>query len=71
MATLPSDARPKPAAHSQFPRSASDVKIEYAWGGTLAITIEGLPFLAGVAPNILSARLFRPRVRQRRSTQAS
>ncbi len=32
-----------------------DVKIDYAWGGTLAITMKRLPFLARVAPNILSA----------------
>jgi len=32
-----------------------DVRIDYAWGGTLAITIKRLPYLARVAPNILSA----------------
>jgi len=32
-----------------------DVKIDYAWGGTLAITMKRLPYLARVAPNILSA----------------
>ena len=32
-----------------------DVKIEYAWGGTLAITMKRLPYLARVAPNVLSA----------------
>ena len=32
-----------------------DVKIDYAWGGTLAITMKRLPHLARVAPNILSA----------------
>ena len=32
-----------------------DVKIEYAWGGTLAITMKRLPYLARVAPNMLSA----------------
>ncbi|MDW4499636.1 FAD-binding oxidoreductase [Sulfitobacter sp. D35] len=32
-----------------------DVKIDYAWGGTLAITIKRFPYLARVAPNVLSA----------------
>ena len=32
-----------------------DVKIDYAWGGTLAITMKRLPYLARLAPNILSA----------------
>ncbi|OWU82355.1 oxidoreductase [Oceanicola sp. 22II-s10i] len=32
-----------------------DVKIDYAWGGTLAITMKRLPQFARVAPNILSA----------------
>lgn len=32
-----------------------DVKIDYAWGGTLAITMKRLPYLARVAPNVLSA----------------
>ena len=32
-----------------------DVPIDYAWGGTLAITMRRLPYLARVAPNILSA----------------
>ncbi|AXI48941.1 FAD-dependent oxidoreductase [Sulfitobacter sp. SK012] len=32
-----------------------DVKIDYAWGGTLAITLKRLPYFARVAPNILSA----------------
>lgn len=32
-----------------------DVKIDYAWGGTLAITIKRMPYLARVQPNILSA----------------
>lgn len=37
-----------------FPQ-LKDVKIDYAWGGTLAITMNRLPFMARVAPNILSA----------------
>ena len=32
-----------------------DVRIDYAWGGTLAITMKRLPYLARVTPNILSA----------------
>ncbi|MHA6262695.1 NAD(P)/FAD-dependent oxidoreductase [Arenibacterium sp. CAU 1754] len=32
-----------------------DVQIDYAWGGTLAITMKRMPFLARLAPNILSA----------------
>lgn len=32
-----------------------DVKIDYAWGGTLAITMRRLPYLARVEPNILTA----------------
>ena len=32
-----------------------DVKIDYAWGGTLGITMKRLPYVARVAPNVLSA----------------
>lgn len=32
-----------------------DIKFDYAWGGTLAITMKRLPYVARVAPNILSA----------------
>ena len=32
-----------------------DVKIDYAWGGTLGITLKRLPYVARVAPNVLSA----------------
>lgn len=32
-----------------------DIPIDYAWGGTLAITLRRMPYLARVAPNILSA----------------
>ncbi|MEM6373034.1 MAG: FAD-binding oxidoreductase [Pseudomonadota bacterium] len=32
-----------------------DVPIDYAWGGTLGITMKRLPYLARIAPNILSA----------------
>ncbi|WP_174232038.1 FAD-binding oxidoreductase [Roseovarius sp. EL26] len=32
-----------------------DVKIDYAWGGTLAITMKRMPYLARIQPNILSA----------------
>lgn len=33
----------------------ADVKIDYAWGGTLAITMSRLPCFLRVAPNVLSA----------------
>ncbi|MGK7653482.1 NAD(P)/FAD-dependent oxidoreductase [Roseovarius sp. B08] len=32
-----------------------DVRIDHAWGGTLAITMKRMPYLARVAPNVLSA----------------
>ncbi|MFK7939427.1 MAG: NAD(P)/FAD-dependent oxidoreductase [Roseovarius sp.] len=32
-----------------------DVKIDYSWGGTLAITMRRMPYLVRVTPNILSA----------------
>jgi len=32
-----------------------DVKIDYGWGGTLAITLNRLPYLDRLAPNILTA----------------
>jgi gamma-glutamylputrescine oxidase len=32
-----------------------DVQIDYAWGGTLAITLRRMPYVARLAPNILSA----------------
>ncbi|MBV1896723.1 MAG: FAD-binding oxidoreductase [Rhodobacteraceae bacterium] len=37
-----------------FPHLA-DVRIDYAWGGTLGITMNRMPYLARLAPNILSA----------------
>jgi gamma-glutamylputrescine oxidase len=37
-----------------FPHLAN-VRLDHAWGGTLAITMKRLPYLARVAPNILSA----------------
>lgn len=37
-----------------FPQLA-DAKIDYAWGGTLGITMQRMPYLARVAPNILNA----------------
>ena len=37
-----------------FPHLA-DVKIDYAWGGTLGITMKRMPYLARLAPNVLSA----------------
>ena len=32
-----------------------DVRLDYAWGGTLGITMKRLPFFTRLAPNILSA----------------
>lgn len=32
-----------------------DVRIDYAWGGTLGITMKRMPYVARLAPNILSA----------------
>ena len=37
-----------------FPQLAG-VKIDHAWGGTLGITMKRFPYLARVAPNVLSA----------------
>lgn len=37
-----------------YPQLA-DVKVDYAWGGTLAITMSRMPHFVRVAPNILSA----------------
>ncbi|MFP4327184.1 MAG: NAD(P)/FAD-dependent oxidoreductase [Paracoccaceae bacterium] len=37
-----------------FPHLA-DVRIDHAWGGTLAITMRRLPYLVRLGPNILSA----------------
>ena len=54
--SFPSDlaAKARKPMGQVFP-ALRDVKIDYAWGGTLAITMKRLPFLARVAPNILSA----------------
>ena len=43
----------KPMLHI-FPH-LKDARIDYAWGGTLAITMKRMPFLARIEPNILSA----------------
>ncbi|WP_417605458.1 NAD(P)/FAD-dependent oxidoreductase [Primorskyibacter flagellatus] len=43
----------KPMEQS-FPQ-LKGVRIDHAWGGTLAITMRRMPYLARVAPNILSA----------------
>ena len=37
-----------------FPQ-LKDVRADYAWGGTLAITMQRLPYFARLAPNILNA----------------
>lgn len=49
---IPAKVR-KPMSHI-FPH-LRDVKIDYAWGGTLGITMKRMPYLARVTPNILSA----------------
>ncbi|MBV7408856.1 MULTISPECIES: FAD-binding oxidoreductase [Roseobacteraceae] len=53
---FPSDIAAKVRAPMSeiFPHLA-DVPIDYAWGGTLAITMKRLPYLARLAPNVLSA----------------
>lgn len=40
--------------HIVFPH-LKDVRVDYAWGGTLGITMKRFPYLARVAPNVLSA----------------
>ena len=40
--------------HAVFPH-LKDVRIDYAWGGTLGITMKRFPYLARLAPGILSA----------------
>ncbi|MCC1493688.1 FAD-binding oxidoreductase [Cognatishimia sp. F0-27] len=37
-----------------FP-ALKDVRLDYAWGGTLAITMARMPYLARIGPNVLSA----------------
>lgn len=37
-----------------FP-ALEDVRIDHAWGGTLAITMKRLPYLARLAPNVVTA----------------
>ena len=40
--------------HQIFPH-LRDVRVDYAWGGTLGITMKRMPYLARLAPNVLSA----------------
>jgi gamma-glutamylputrescine oxidase len=40
-----------------FPQ-LSDVAIDYAWGGTLSVTVNRLPYLARLKPNVYSAAGF-------------
>ncbi len=40
--------------HQIFPH-LRNVRVDYAWGGTLGITMKRMPYLARLAPNILSA----------------
>ena len=53
---FPSDiaATVRKPMHQIFPH-LTDVKIDYAWGGTLGITMKRMPYLARLAPNILTA----------------
>ncbi|MEL6464034.1 MAG: FAD-binding oxidoreductase [Pseudomonadota bacterium] len=53
---FPSDiaAKVRKPMHEIFPHLRG-VGIDYAWGGTLAITMKRLPYLARLAPNMLSA----------------
>lgn len=53
---FPSDIAAKVRAPMSvvFPH-LKDVKIDYAWGGTLGITVKRMPYLARVGRNILSA----------------
>jgi gamma-glutamylputrescine oxidase len=53
---FPSDiaAKVRKPMSTVFPQ-LKDVKIDYAWGGTLAITMKRLPYLARPGPNIVSA----------------
>lgn len=53
---FPSDIAAKVRAPMSvvFPQ-LKDIRIDYAWGGTLAITLKRLPYLARVSKNILSA----------------
>ncbi|MBQ4826931.1 FAD-binding oxidoreductase [Leisingera sp. HS039] len=37
-----------------FPHT-KDVRVDYAWGGTLGITMKRMPYLARLAPNVLTA----------------
>lgn len=32
-----------------------DIRVDYAWGGTLAITMKRMPYLVRLAPNVMSA----------------
>jgi gamma-glutamylputrescine oxidase len=47
----------RPRLLAIFPQLA-DVPVEYAWGGTLAITVDRLPAFQRLAPNVLSAAGF-------------
>ena len=53
-AARPRRLRPPPPAHGSIPQLA-DVAIDYAWGGTLAITLKRLPFIRRVRPGVYAA----------------
>ena len=44
----------RPNLLSVFPQLC-DTRLDYGWGGTLAITVKRMPYLARLAPNVLSA----------------
>ncbi|MEM6620114.1 MAG: FAD-binding oxidoreductase, partial [Pseudomonadota bacterium] len=44
----------RPAMLSIYP-DLHDVRIDYAWGGTLAITVSRMPYVRRLAPNVLTA----------------
>jgi gamma-glutamylputrescine oxidase len=51
----PTSPAVRPQADAAGLPAAADVRIDHAWGGTLAITMNRLPAFLRPAPNILSA----------------
>ncbi|KNG95334.1 NAD(P)/FAD-dependent oxidoreductase [Pseudaestuariivita atlantica] len=51
------DAKVRAPMREVFPQIA-DIPFDYTWGGTLAITMERLPFFARLAPNVWTAAGF-------------
>ncbi len=54
--SFPADIRKfvRPHMLEIYPQLA-DVPVEYGWGGTLAITVNRMPYFARLAPNVLTA----------------